>query len=117
MAPVQRSLSSTMLKPNSLPFSDNTLTWAVTLSRSPEVPADSSVILLIQYQRLLECVFDLYREVRKAKDWSRIAMHAKRKAAMLESWWMGVPIHLHLTRMNSLLVVASHSLTDNRSLR
>ena len=117
MRTAHSSLSSTMLRPNTLPFSDITLAWAATLARSPEVPTDPSIALFIQYQRLLECVFDLYREVRKAKDWSRIAMHAKRKAAMLESWWMGVPIHLHLTRMNSLLVVASHSLTDNRSLR
>jgi hypothetical protein len=109
------SLSSTMLKSNTLPFSDNTLTWAATLSRSPEVPADSSVVLLIQYQRLLEGVFGLYREERKTNDWSRLAMHAKRMAAMLESWWVGVPRHLHLTRMITLLAGTKYSLIDNRS--
>lgn len=117
MVTVQLSLSSTMLKPNALPFTDATLTWAATLSRSSEVPADSSITLLIQYQRLLETVFNLYREERKTNDWSRIAMHTKRMAAMLESWWMKVPPHLHLARMDTLLAAYSHSLIDNRSLR
>lgn len=117
MAILQLSLSSTMLKPNALPFSDNTLMWAATLSRSPEFPADSTITLLIQYQTLLEGVFDLYRKERKLNDWSRIAMHAKRMAVMLESWWADVPPHLHLPRTNTLLAVSSHLLIDNRSLR
>jgi hypothetical protein len=97
------SLSSTMLKPNNLPFNENTLAWAATLTRSPEVPSDSTLTLLIQYQRLLEYVFNLYREERRANDWSRLAMHAKRMAAMLESWWAGVPPHMHLSRMEQLV--------------
>lgn len=117
MATVQLSVSSTMLKSNALTFSDNTLTWAATLSQSPEVPADSSITLLIQYQKLLEGVFDLYRQERRTNDWSRIAMLAKRMAATLENWWVGVPPHLHLTRMDTLLAAYSHSLIDNRSLR
>ncbi|GAB7331027.1 hypothetical protein MBLNU13_g02525t2 [Cladosporium sp. NU13] len=92
-------LSSTMLRPNTLPFSDSTLTWAATLARSPEVPTDSSVTLLIQYQRLLEGVFDLYREERNTNDWPRIAMHGKRMTAMLERWWVGVPQHLRLAHL------------------
>lgn len=114
---VHISLSSTMLRPNTLPFSDSTPTWAATLAESPEVPTDPSVALLIQYQRLLECVFDLYREERKTNDWPRTAMHAKRMAAMLESWWVTVPPHLHLARMNTLLAIASNSLIDDRSFR
>jgi hypothetical protein len=106
-----------MLKPNNLPSSDNTLAWAATLTQSPEAPSDFTLALLIQYQRLLECVFDLYREERKTNDWSRLAMHAKRMAAMLETWWVGVPPHLHLTRMDTLLAVASHPLIDDRSFR
>jgi len=114
---VRSSLSSTMLRPNTLPFSDITLAWAATLARSPEVPTDPSIALFIQYQRLLEGVFDQYREERNTNDWSRIVMHAKRMAAMLESWWVTVPPHLHLTRTNTLLAVAGHSLIDNRYFR
>lgn len=106
-----------MLKPNNLPFSDNTLAWAATLSRSPQVPADSTLALLIQYQRLLECVFELYREERRTNDWSRLAMHAKRMATMLESWWASVPPHLHFTRTATLHTVASHMLINIRSFR
>jgi hypothetical protein len=36
-------------------------------------------------------------------------------AAMLESWWVGVPRHLHLTRMITLLAGTKYSLIDNRS--
>jgi len=114
---VHSSLSSTMLRPNTQPFSDSTLTWAATLARSPEVPTDLSVTLLIQYQKLLESVFDLHREERNTNDWPRIAMHAKRMAAMLESWWVTVPPHLHLAGIYTLLSVASPPLIDNRSFR
>ena len=106
-----------MLRPNTLPFTDSTLAWAATLARSPEVPTDSSVTLLIQYQRLLEGVFDLYREERHTNSLSRLAMHAKRMAAILESWWATVPPHLHFARMHTWLAVASHSLIDNRAFR
>ena len=117
MRTAHSSLSSTMLKPNNLHFSDDTLAWAATLTQSPEAPSDSTLSLLIQYQRILECVFDLYRKERKTNDWSRLAMHAKRMAATLETWWAGVPSHLRLTRMTTLLAVASHPLIENRSLR
>ena len=106
-----------MLKPNNLHFSDDTLAWAATLTQSPEAPSDSTLSLLIQYQRILECVFDLYRKERKTNDWSRLAMHAKCMAAMLESWWIGVPPHLHLTRMDTLRAIANHTLIDDRSFR
>jgi hypothetical protein len=97
------SLSSSMLKRNTLSFTDNTLAWATELARSPEAPADSSITLLIQYQNLLESVFDLYQGERKTNDRSRLATHAKQMTAMLESWWVCVPSHLHFTRMYTCL--------------
>lgn len=106
-----------MLRPNTLPFSDNALTWAATLARSPEAPTDASVTLLVQYQRLLEDVFNLYRKERKANSFPRLATHARHMAATLESWWATVPPHLHFARMNASLAVASHSLIDARSFR
>jgi hypothetical protein len=106
-----------MLRPNILPFSDSTLAWAATLARSPEVPTDAFITPLIQYQRLLEDVFDLYREERKTNHWARIAMHVKRMAEMLEHWWATVPPYLHVARMNTLRAVTRHSLIYNRSFR
>jgi hypothetical protein len=86
------------------------------LSRSPETPADSHITLLIQYQRLFQDVVDLFREEVKVKmsDPSRLDMHAKRMAAMLESWWAFVPPHLQLTCMDTLLTAIRPSLTDDR---
>ena len=111
----QYSLSSSLLKRfNPLPFSDNTLAWAATLSRSPETPADSYITLLIQYQRLFQDVVDLYREEMKMSDLSQLAMHAKRMAAMLESWWAFVPPHLQATCMDTLVTATETSLIDNR---
>ena len=106
-----------MLRPNTLPFNDSTLAWAATLARTPEAPTDSSVTLLVQYQRLLEGVLDTYREERKANSLSRLAMHARHMAATLESWWATVPPHLHFARMITSLAVASHLLIDDRSFR
>lgn len=105
MLNAQISLSSSLLKRfNPLPFSDNTLAWAATLSRSPETPADSYIILLIRYQRLFQDVVDLHREEVKVKmsDPSRLDMHAKRMAAMLASWWAFVPPHLQAKCMDTL---------------
>ena len=111
------SLSASMLKPNTLSFTNDTLVWAATLSRSPEFPSDSSVALLIQYQKLLQDAFDLYQEDIKMNDRSRLAMHAKCMTAMLESWWAIVPPHLHMTCKSTFITTTNPSLTHNRPIR
>jgi len=111
------SLSSSMLRPTNLSFKDQTLVWAATLSQTPEVPADASIALLIRYQKLLEDVFDVYRNEHKLKDRSRLAMHAQRMIAMLESWWVCVPSQLHLTCTDTLPQAVRSSLIVDRPLR
>lgn len=96
------SLSSSLMKPNALPISESTLVWATSLAQCAEVPTDSTIILLIQYQRLLGDVLDLYQEEKKSGDWSRIPLHAKRMTATLENWWLSVPENLHLKRKAAL---------------
>jgi hypothetical protein len=117
MVTAHYSLSSSMLRPTNLSFNDQTLTWATTLSQSPEVPADASIALMIQYQKLLEDVFDVYRDEKKLKDRSRLAMHAQRMIAMLESWWVCVPSQLHLTCTDTSPQSVSSSLIVDRPLR
>jgi hypothetical protein len=100
-----RSLSLSMIKPSTLPFSDNSLVWAASLAQNAEIPTDTTLVLLIQYQRVLEDIQDIYQGERKTCNWPRLHLHAKRMTSTLESWWLSVPEHLHHTRMISLLLV------------
>jgi hypothetical protein len=97
------SLSLSMIKPNTLPLNGAAIAWAASLADSAEMPTDSIIILLIQYQRLLGEIHDFYQEERKAIDLSRLPMHAKRMTATLESWWLSVPHQLHVKCMTSFL--------------
>lgn len=90
------------MKPNTLPISDSTLVWATSLAQCAEVPTDSTVILLIQYQQLLGDILDLYQEEKKSGDWSRIPLHTKRMTATLENWWRSVPENLYSKRKTAL---------------
>lgn len=99
------SLSLSMMKPSALPLTDKSLAWAASLAQYAEVPTDVTLVLLLQYQRVLEDIQDVYQEEKQTRNWSRLPLHAKRMTATLESWWLSVPQHLHHPRMTSLLLV------------
>jgi hypothetical protein len=99
------SLSLSMNKPSALPLTDRSLAWAASLAQYAEVLTDTTLVLLLQYQRVLEDIQNVYQEEKKTRNWSRLPLHAKRMTVTLESWWLSVPQHLHHTRMTSLLLV------------
>jgi hypothetical protein len=99
------SLSLSMNKPSALSLTDKSLAWAASLAQYAEVPTDATLVLLLQYQRVLEDIQDVYQEEKKTRNWSRLPLHSKRMTATLENWWVSMPQHLHHTRMTSLLLV------------
>jgi hypothetical protein len=77
-----------MSKPNTLPISDFALAVADDLTRNKAIETDVMLLPLTRYQHMLDEMRTTYRSERSVSSQYRLASHAKRMLAALDTWYL-----------------------------
>jgi hypothetical protein len=108
----QSSISSFLLKPNTLSLDGILPRYSKALTRISELESDLTMKSLIQYQQVLEDVLEVYRDERKTS--SRLHLQTKQMTQNLDLWWLSLPQHIRSMGKSASLRVTGFLLTAQR---